>query len=258
MTTSSLSEDAKKIYELANENLGLLNGKCHEKIEIQDYYLGILRRQAILLLDLSLILKDREEANISTPFIILRSLLDDFLHLLYLEIHKDRGTEIIHINADSLSHCFKSLEDLTNSNDNHFKGKYPFYLTGSQLQEFKDQFVGKEANIKYFKNPLTFKFKSFRKFTDMVKSFSHSHEVDIFKDRAYYLWKEFSSFVHYSNYSFEYELNKSEVNLHMIDESFQYCYNSIYLAYKYFERELKIKFKDNGELRSKYGIIYNC
>jgi len=44
----------------------------------------------------------------------------------------------------------------------------------------------------------------------------------------------------------------------MIDESFQYCYNSIYLAFKYFERVLKIEFKDNIELRKKYGIIHEC
>jgi hypothetical protein len=50
----------------------------------------------------------------------------------------------------------------------------------------------------------------------------------------------------------------AEQNLLMIDESLQYCYNSIYLAFKYFERTLKIGFKDNVELGSKYGIILKC
>lgn len=258
MTTNDLSEDAKKLSELVNENLAFLTGKCQEVIEIQDYYLGILRRQVILLSDLSLILKDRNSEYISTPFIILRSLLDDFLHLLYLETHKDRETEITRINADSFGHCFKSLRDLTDSNYEHFKGKYPFYLTHSQLQDLKNQFIAKKKNKKYFKNTLTFKFISFKRFTDMVKSFSHSRDVDIFRDRAYYLWKEFSSFVHYSNYSFEYELKNAKENLNMIDESLQYCYNTIYISFKYFERVLKIEFKDNSELRIKYGIILEC
>jgi len=258
MTTNELSEEAKKLSKLANENLGLLTVKCKETIEIQDYYLGILRKQAILLSDLSLILKNRNSEYISTPFIILRSLLDDFLHLLYLETHSDRETEITRINADSYRHSFNSLKDLTDSNYEYFDGKYPFYLTHQQLQEVKDLFISKEKNKRYFKNPDTFKFKVFKKFSEMVKCFSHSHNVDIFRDRAYYLWKEFSSFVHYSNYSFEYELQNTKENLNMIDESFQYCYNSIYLAFKYFERVLQIEFKDNIEFRKKYGIIHEC
>ncbi len=258
MTTNDLSEDAKKLSELANENFGLLTGKCHEVIEIQDYYLGILRRQAILLSDLSLILKNRNSEYVSTPFIILRSLLDDFIHLLYLENHNEREIEITKINADSYKYSFNSLKDLTDSNYEHFDGKYKFYLTHEQLQTIRDKFIGKEKNKKYFKDPDKFSFKKFKHFNDMTKCFSISRNVDIFRDRAYYLWKEFSSFVHYSNYSFEYENQNAPENLNMIDESFQYCYNSIYLAFKYFERTLNIKFKDNIELRKKYGIIHKC
>lgn len=258
MTTNDLSEDAKKLSDLANDNLGLLTGKCQDANEIQDYYLGILRKQAILLSDLSLILKNRNSEYISTPFIVLRSLLDDFIHLLYLETHNDKATEITRINADSYKHSFHSLKDLTDSNYEHFDGKYPFYLTYEQFQEVKDKFIAKEKNKRYFKNPETFKFKVFKRFSDMAKCFKISRNVDIFRDRAYYLWKEFSSFVHYSNYSFEYEIRNAPENLNMIDESFQYCYNSIYLAFKYFERTFSIKFNDNIELRKKYGIIHEC
>ena len=246
------------LSELVNENLGSLEGRCQDPIEIQDYYLGILRRQGILLSDLALILKNRNAEYISTPFIILRSLLDDFIHLLFLENHEDRETEITRINADSYRHSFNSLKDLTDSNYEHFNGRYPFYLTREQLQELKDQFIAKEKNKRYFKNPDTFKFKVFKRFSDMAKCFSISGRVDIFRDRAYYLWKEFSSFVHYSKYSFEYELQNAPENLNMIDESFQYSYNSIYLAFKYFEREFKIEFIDNTDLRERYGIIHEC
>lgn len=258
MTTNDLSEDAKKLSDLANDNLAMFTGKWQESEEMQHYYIGILRKQAILLLDLSILLKNRNPEYISTPFIILRSLLDDFLHLLYLETHKDKETEIIKINADSYKHSFIALKDLTDSNYEHFEGKYPFYLTNEQLEEIKEKFVSKESNKKYFKNPEAFKFIPFKTFSDMVKCFSYSRNVDIFRDRAYYLWKEFSSFVHYSNYSFKYEAHHAIENLYMIDESFQYCYNSIYLAFKYFERELKLEFKDNTELRTKHGIILEC
>ena len=81
-----LRDEAKLLATLANSNLESLAGKCREKKETQDYYLGILRRQAILLLDLERILNDRNPELITTPFILLRSLMDDFLHLLYLEL----------------------------------------------------------------------------------------------------------------------------------------------------------------------------
>lgn len=55
ITTNELSEEAKKMFELANANLNLLAGKCQKKHEEQDYYLGIIRRQAIVFSDLSLI-----------------------------------------------------------------------------------------------------------------------------------------------------------------------------------------------------------
>jgi hypothetical protein len=258
MRTNELSEDAKKLSVLANENLSLLSGKCQEEFEMQDYYLGILRRHAILLTDLSLILKDRNSECISTPFILLRCLLDDFLHLLYLELRDDKANEITKINADVYKHSFNALIDLTNSNYENFNGKYQFYLTYEQLKEVQDKFISKEKNKKYFKNQCGFKFKGFKRINDMVNTTSYSRNVNIFRDRAYYLWKEFSSFVHYSNYSFKYELRGADENLNMIDESFQYCYNSIYLAFKYFERNLNIEFKNETELLKKYGIVHDC
>jgi hypothetical protein len=258
MTITDLANDAKKLSDLANKNIESLSDKCQEKIEIQDYYLGILRRQAILLLDLSSLLKDRNPEYISTPFIILRSLLDDFLHVLYLENHSDKKTEITKINANSFRLSFNALKDLTDSNYKHFNGKYPFYLTKKQYENLLNDFCSKEANKKYFGNLEKQKFLDFQPLTNMVKCFSISNDVDIFRDRAFYLWREFSDFVHYSNYCFEYELQNVKENFNKIDESFQYCYNTIYLTFKYFKRDLKIIFVDNNDLNKKYGIIHNC
>ena len=59
MNTDELSRLAKMISDLANSNLDQLKGKCQNKDDIQDYYLGILQRQAILLSDLAALLKNR-------------------------------------------------------------------------------------------------------------------------------------------------------------------------------------------------------
>ena len=126
------------------------------------------------------------------------------------------------------------------------------------FQTLKETFKGKLENNKYFTDKDQFKFKNFKPLSQVAESINHSREVEIFKDRAFYLWKEFSSFVHYSNSSFYLEMNPDRINLQKIEEGFQYCYNSIYLSFKYFERTFKIDFIDNEELRTRHGIIYLC
>lgn len=253
MNMNELCQRAQMISDLANRNLGQLVGKCQEEIEVQDYYLGVLRRHAVLLSDLALILKNRNSQYISTPFIILRSLLDDFLHLLYLELHIDKETEIVKINADAYKQSFGSLKSLTDSNYENFDGLYPFYLKNEELEELKAQFSQKEKNKKYFKDVDNFVFKKFLKCSQVAERIKSTREINIYRDRAYYLWKEFSSFVHYSIYSFKMELEKSDENMNIIDESLQYCYNSVNLAFKYFEIKLNIQFIDDDVLREIYG-----
>ena len=46
-------------------------------------------------------------------------------------------------------------------------------------------------NKKYFKEITRFKFKSFMTFNTLVGRINHSREIKIYRDRAYYLWKEF-------------------------------------------------------------------
>ena len=258
MNIEHLTNEAKLLAELANSNLRSLEGKCTEEIEVQDYYLGILRRQATLFLDLEKALKNRNPELITTPFIILRSLMDDFLHLLYLELQADKDEEIVKINANSTRQSFNSIEDLTKSNHKHFNGAYEFYLNNEQLNALKNKFKNNPKNEKYFVNKYEFKFKKFITLTQVAEKITHSRDVEIFKDRAFYLWKEFSSFVHYSNSTFYLSINSNDINLQKMEEGFQYGYNSIYLAFKYFERELGIDFKDNEELKKRHGIIYVC
>lgn len=260
LTANILSEDANELSLLANKNLDSLNGTCQQKEEVQDYYIGILRKQAIILQDISKILIDRNMQYVTTPFILIRSLLDDFLHVLYLEFHKNRKDEIIKITATSLSHSINANSMLTNSNYKHFNDKAPFYLTIEEFNTLKENFQNIPENAKYFENISEFKLKKIITLKDLANKIDCPNKVKIFRDIAFFYWKEFSDFIHYSNYSFYYEQNNNyrELNLQKIEESFQYCYNTIYLSFKYFERNLNIPFFNKAELNEKYGIIYKC
>ena len=64
--------------------------------------------------------------------------------------------------------------------------------------------------------------------------------------------------VQYSNFSFYLELKEDVTQLYKIDVAFQYACNSIYLAFKYFERSLDLWFIDDKALNEKYGLVYEC
>ena len=260
MNTDTLAIKAKLLAELANLNLNSFAGKFRnpQKNDIQDYYIGLLRRQAILLIDLEIILNHRNPNLITTPYILLRSLLDDFLHVIYLELHKNREEEIVKITAKTYKQSFKAIENLTNSNHNHFNGQYALYLTNEELQEYKDTFSGKAVNDKYFIDKDNFRFKQFIPLSQVAENITHSRKVEIFSDRAFFLWKEFSTFVHYSTFSYYLENNPDTTSLYKMEEAFQYSYNTIYLSFKYFERNHNIEFIDSIELKEQFGKIYEC
>ena len=111
MDTNNLSHLAKIISDLANSNLEQLQGKCQDEKDMQDYYLGILQKQALLLLDLSTILKNRQSKYISTPYIILiptpTQVTQDYHHQKHKQIIGQR-----YLGWMSLGGCQKFLHSL--------------------------------------------------------------------------------------------------------------------------------------------------
>lgn len=76
-----LSKVSLAIYNTANANLESIEkyeGFENVANETQDYYLGILKRTAMISNDLHVMLIDRPIENLTTPYVLLRSLLDDF------------------------------------------------------------------------------------------------------------------------------------------------------------------------------------
>lgn len=251
---SFLAKEAHKIHECAQENLNQISGRCATKETIQDYYLGILRRQAILTLDLKTILEKSPVDNLTTPLIICRCLVDDFLHIFYLHEENNEVENIVRINAEAYSENFKSLEGLTKSNHQHFEGRYALYMTGKELQEIKDYFASQSDNKKYFSNLAKFEFKRFitnAQLAEGIKDF----ELSKMSLRALFLWKQFSAFTHFTNLTFGYEMTPSNRDAYLfeIEETLLYSYNTVKWAFKFFEKRDGIKFFDNG-LDDRYKI----
>lgn len=238
---NQLSFVASRLYEMTNKNLSQLEGKCDEPNETQTYYLGLLRRQAIITYDLSVMLQDRPRENLTTPYILFRALLDDFLHVLYLELSENRDEDIVKINASGHCENFKSLENLTLSKNKEYHDVQFDYLSVDEFESLKVRYKGQEKNIKYFQDIEGFKFKHFYSLTSMAKSINSSSNYNVARDRAFYLWKSFSSFVHYSNWCYDFEMTENVVKIQHMEEAFQYVFNTIYFSACFFKKDLNIK-----------------
>lgn len=249
-----LAKEALRIHECAQMNLAQLGGSCATPETTQDYYLGLLRRQAILTLDLNLLLDKSPTDNLTTPMVVCRCLMDDFLHMFYLSQNSNAVENIIKINAEGYSEEFRALEGLTKSNYKGFKGKYPFYMTGPELSDLKEKFSSKPENKKYFIDSKSFTFKKFitnAELADGVKNI----ELNKLAARALFLWKNFSSFTHYTNLTLERELSEKHRNNYylQIEEALLYSYNTIKWSFHFFIDRQGLKFIDNG-LEERYAI----
>lgn len=254
---NKLSHVSKVLSLMANKNLEQLEGKCNEPHETQDYYLGMLKRQAMLTHDLHLILKNRPAENLTTPYILLRALMDDFLHALYLEFSKTPDDDIIRINAQGYRDNYNSLKNLTNSSNQVYYGESFNYLSESDLEDLKKTFREREKNKKYFEDISTFKFKKFKTLTEIAEEINSFKKYNIARDRTFFLWKSFSSFVHYSNWCLEYELREDIRNFQQMEEALQYVLNTIHFCATYFERTKQTKTFLNRFLLSemKFGVL---
>lgn len=231
-----LSDISHRLYSMANATLEQLDGKCTDPEETQDYYVGLLRRQAQLTYDLHTILVSRPKENLTTPYIILRALLDDFLHVLYLDLSDNIDEEIVCINAKGHRDNFKSLKNLTDSENQEYHGQNFGYLSEEAYEELKIVFKSKPKNQKYFTDIDNFELKGFKTMAQMALSINSTENNNIARDRTYFYWKSFSSFVHYSTWCYDYETTGDILKLKHMEESLQYVFNTIHFCSCYFRQ----------------------
>jgi hypothetical protein len=249
-----LATECRRLHDCTQKNLNQLAGLCQTEETAQDYYLGMIRRQAVMTLDLRTILEKSPVDNLTTPAIICRCLIDDFLHMFYLHQEGNEEENIVRINAEAYAESFKSLNAITNSNHQHFQGRYTLYTTGTQLQQVKEKFAANPKNKKYFSNLSKLEFKKFITNADLAVGIK-DNELNKISLRALYMWKEFSVFMHYSNITFGYETNVSNRDIFLLEfeETLLYCYNTIKWAFKFFEKRNHLTFIENG-LDERYKI----
>ena len=253
-TREDLIIRSKMNIDFAENNLKQLTNLCSSQEQEQDYYLGLIRRQSIFNIDIWNLLKLRNHTNYISPLIICRCIIDDYIRLAYILESSDPLETLTKMNADAYKKNLNNLEKLAKVNDEFFKKQPPYYPTFELVTEIKEIFKSKEKHHKYFDNINEFKLKSFPSTRAIVDSFPID-ETGSGINRAFYLWRHLSDYIHFSNFSFELEFDERNeaYNLNYIQEVLYYSYKTIKLAFRFFETRNNLEIIDVDNLEYFYS-----
>ena len=198
---------------------------------IEHYLIGLLRRHSTILKDIERIVRNNPNEQITSAFILFRSLLDDFIHIHYLAYQPDQNEEIIKLTASAYDLKFKAVKKSSEINKAYFEGKNPQLFNEKTAAQRKEEFQQNADHTIYFKDKENFKFKDFPNTTKLAdklaneaKSSSNAH--------ALLVWKLLSNYVHYSGLIDSLEQNKEnrQAEIDQLEEVLFYCWKTTNLA----------------------------
>lgn len=256
LTKQHIIQQLTSLSSFAEDNLKQLNEISIDKVnEIQDYYLGYIRRQSFFAFDLISIFKYSPHENFISQFILLRCIVDDYLHLLYVINQPDVNEAIICFNADAHKKNFDKIAELTEVNETILGGNFPFYPTIQLRDTLKERLKSDPNKAQYFIDIANFKFKASKTTGNFIKDFPQ----DLFGAnvrRAYFLWRHLSDYVHYSKFSFDlefYAVDKTHA-LSIAQEIIYYSYKIIKISFKYFEDAFGLVLIDKNNISAQYKL----
>lgn len=220
-----------RLHEVAKEmNNSLLGVKANHA---GHFFLGMLRRQSILLHDAAEILGTGNKTQLMSAFILFRCLLDDFIVLLQLFNSGYSDEEIIKHSATAFSQKFNLLTKSKNINNKHFDGQEEGLVTDAYLKEQWDDFLGNPDNDIYFSNKDSRTFKSFTDATSIMVNLSADDDlaklVSKANAHALILWKLLSTYVHFSTMTvlLEKGTESRDIEILQLNEVLSYVYKSL-------------------------------
>jgi len=259
ISKEELIEISELLYKNIEVNINQVHPVYDTSSEIHKFYYGIISRQLNFTTDISCLLSNQYVSNLTSIFLIARSILDDFLPLHYISIHSNPEEQIILLNADAHGMKYKKIRDLAKLNEDILGGSFPFYPTDASVLEMKSQILSNSDKSKYISDRSDLKFHRFLNKRQLIDTYEgKDSRADLY--RCYFQRRHLSDYIHYSKFSYDFEiLNQSPTNQYdLVHEIFLFAYfgckiatsqlsNSIDLAHveeKYFE-ELKVEYLSN-------------
>ena len=244
-----------RISIFAAENLNEIKKVVADNTnEFDSTYAGLVIRQYTIINDLKILFETKVEGYLTSEFILFRCIIDDYIHFTYAVNQEDKDECIIRMNADAYNKNFNKIEELAKLNDEKLEGKYPFYPTRDFLKEIKEIFKNKPENAHRFIDKDNFKLKSFPTTGNLIRGLgdnAYSHSLI----RAYFIWRKYSDFVHYSYvpYAEEVLINPLEDETYSeYAEIIYYSYMNIINSMQHFVDTHRLNIIDSNNLAEYY------
>jgi hypothetical protein len=204
-----------------------------EEIEFREQYLmGALSRQGLILEDISKLLAANSPHNMTSVFILFRCLLDDYLTILYLSDSQFSEESFIRHTAQAHSKGLSMLTESRKINERFFGGLNPDLASAATEQEDRDEFRNDPANSIYYTNATKMAMKSFCTTSSIVGSLTVNAE-NTTAAHSFVVWKMLSHYVHYSHLT--YDIIKAEgvreIEVNQLQEILYYCLRSVVLIH---------------------------
>lgn len=250
MTKNEIAHLAEDIGNVAADILSQLNGYKIRPTFVEQFYLGLLVRERLILRDASEILKYNQEKQITSAFILFRVLLDDYIRLfsVYAKTNSMEN-EIIKIQADAHSHRFKNIQESVKINETYYNGQHTSLSTQQLYEAEKQKFLNNPEFDKFFENKAMFTFKKlphiskvFELMRSDVKTTANVH--------SYCVYKFLTQHVHYSNLTFylDNDLTSRKVEIDQIEEILLYAIKMLVIQFDYFKQTYSLVWNDTKVL----------
>lgn len=244
-----------RIVQFGNENFAQIEKlKLNLNNEIESTFVGMILRQITINNDLALLMQNKNHRYHTSELVLLRCLIDDYIHLTYIVNQPNVEEVIVNFNADALDKNFKKINDLAILNEENLGGNYPFYPTYASMEKVKDQIKNSPKRQQHFLDKDNFKFKTFKNTGQIVRELNvetYSHTLR----RAYFIWRKLSDFVHYSNITFEEEQMiepKTDSTYIEFAEIIGYSYFTVLNCLKQIQNNYAFEIIDTNDLSTYY------
>ncbi|WP_172822457.1 hypothetical protein [Gillisia sp. Hel1_33_143] len=240
----------------ADENL-----KKIEKLEIDlndeynSFFLGMIIRQHTINNDFSILFETDRSRELTSKYILYRCLIDDFIQIVFISNEEDKYEMVTKLNADALNKNFKKLMDLAQLNEEKLNGDYPFYPTYDQMEEVKQKMIDSPKRQHHFSDKDNFKFKTYKATGNIIRELKDEEEHLHQLRRAYFIWRKYSDYVHYSNLTFEEEQTvdpDKDSTYTEFAEIISYSYFTILKCLNHFEENYEFEITDSNNLAEYY------
>lgn len=248
----------KKVVQFGSENFAQIEKlNLDPNDELDSTYVGMILRQMTINNDLASLMFNKNHSCYTSEFILLRCIIDDYIHITYIVNQSNSEEAIVNFNADALDKNYKRLLDLATLNEDYLGGNYPFYPTDALMNEVKEKIKSSPRRQQHFSDKENFKFKTFKNTGQIIrelKNESYSHSMK----RAYFIWRKLSDFVHYSNIAFEEEQMidpETDSTYTEFAEITSYSYCTVLNCFKHFQSRYNLKIIDTNKLSEYYQNI---